>query len=340
MGSAAKMKILITGGAGYIGYWSTRKFLEAGNDVVVVDKLLFPSGVEALASLGVTPIEADIRTYDFSKHKDVDVVLHLAGLSNDPSSAWNPEANHQMNTVGTQRLVDGIGDKHIIFASSASVYGFSDKPKLTEEDPTNPISYYAESKLAAEEFVLQANGVVLRQATVMGFSPRHRNDLVVSAMLRSACLTGKILVNAGGEAMRPLVEIQDLAECHVRMAESDAIGIFNVNHNRIGSTRTCEGYTVACLAMWIKELLHHRGVQCEVVGNWDVQEGRSYDTSSEKLRKTLGWQPERGVAAAINDILEGTQGKFDAYDRVNIEWLKALEYGQKITQKTGGVFEI
>lgn len=333
------MRVLISGAAGYIGCWTTRKFIEAGHDIVAVDKLLFPSGVAALSSLGVTPIEADIRTHDFTRHHDVDVVVHLAGLSNDPSAQWNPQANDQMNTVATQRLVDGLGDKRIIFASSASVYGFSDKPKLTEDDSTNPISYYAESKLAAEAFVLQANGVVLRQATVMGYSPRHRNDLVVNSMVRSACTTGKIVVNAGGEALRPLIEIQDLAECHVRMAESNAEGIFNVNHERIGSTRTCEGYTVACLALWIKELLLKHGIECQVVGNWDCTEGRSYDTSSQKLRDTLGWAPTRGVAAAVSDILEGTQGKFDEYDRVNIEWLKALEHGQKITQSTGGVFD-
>lgn len=337
------MRIILTGACGYIGCWATRKLLDAGHDVVAVEKGFFPNGVRYVESLGVPIITSDIRDFRLSVAPEFDAVLHLAGLSNDPSAQWHPQANDLMNRAATQALCEqasNLGCRRFIFASSASVYGFNDRPKLDETAPLNPCSYYAESKAQAEEYVLAIGGTVLRQATVMGWSPRHRNDLVVNTMVRSALETGRIMVNAGGEAVRPLVHVEDLVEAYVRLLEQPVekvAGVFNIGHERTDG-ETFEGYTIACLALWVKHLLDkNHGVKAEVVGNWEGREWRSYDISSEKLRKTLGWEPERGASAAVDSIM-AHRNELKGYDQVNIEWLKALEHGQHVVKTTGSIF--
>jgi len=338
------MTVLVTGGAGYIGCWACYHLLKAGHDVVVVDKGFFPSGMQYITTtLKLPVIEADIRDFNLKQTSEVDAILHLAGLSNDPSAQYHPKGNHEMNTVATERLcaeASAIGCKRFIFASSASVYGYNNQPKLDELAPINPQSYYAESKAAAEPFVLAVGGTVLRQATVMGWSPRHRNDLVVNTMMKSALQTGKIHVVGGGEACRPLVEVRDLAECYVRLLAVDPQkinSVFNVNHRRSTDT-IIEGYTVSGLALWMKHLLQkNHGIAVDVVGNWDTTEARSYDMTSAKLRRLLDWEPQRGITAAVVSIF-AHKDQLNSYDQINIEWLKALEYGQSVTQKTGSVF--
>lgn len=342
------MNVLVTGGAGYIGCWAVKKLLDSGMNPVVLDKCFFPAGVKYVQSLGVPIIEADIRDYKLSEAPEFDAIIHLAGLSNDPSCNYSKIGNDEMNRVGTERLCEQaaeVGCERFIFASSASVYGFNDVPKLDETAPLNVQSFYAEGKARAEEAVMKyakdIGGIVLRQATVMGWSPRHRNDLVVNIMTLHGIEKGRITVNAGGENTRPLVHVEDLAEVYIRMLEApakDVCGqVFNVNHRRQDGT-IFEGYTIASLALWIRHLLESNyGIKAEVVGNWDGTEGRSYDMTSRKLRRVLDWEPMRGVSAAVDSIM-AHRTELKSYDQVNIEWMKALEHGQKVTQNTGGVF--
>lgn len=338
------MRVLVSGACGYIGCHAVKQLISAGHTVIPLDKMFFPAGVRYVQSLGLSVIEADIRDFDLKQAPEFDAVLHLAGLSNDPSSRWNPSANDEMNRVATKRLCEqaaAVGCQRFIFASSASVYGFNQTPKLDETAPLNPCSYYAESKAIAEEYVLEIGGTVLRQATVMGFSPRHRNDLVVNTVVLSALNTGRIIVNAGGEACRPLVEVRDLAETYVRLLDAplkEVSGeIFNVNHRR-SSDAVIEGYAIASLALWIKHLLEQNyGVKADVVGNWEATEGRSYDMTCRKLRRVLDWEPGLGVSAAVDSIM-AHRTELKHYDQNNIEWLKALEHGQRVTQKTGSIF--
>jgi len=338
------MRVIVTGGAGYIGCWATMRMLDVGWEPVVLDKMLFVSGQRYVQSLGVECHEVDIRDVNLKDYGQFDAIVHLAGLSNDPVANYSERGNHEMNVVATERICQQAHDSdctRFIFASSASVYGWNSQPKLDETAPLKPVSYYAESKARAEEYVLQIGGTVLRQATVMSWSPRHRNDLVVNAMVKSCLETGRINVNGGGEAVRPLVEVRDLAETYVRLLDAPAAKVsgqvFNVNHRRADGDMF-EGYTVASLALWIKHILESKhGVKAEVVGNWDGKEGRSYDMTSRKLRAVLDWEPQLGVSAAVDSIVEHRH-ELRGYDQVNIEWMKALEHGQRVTQKTGRVF--
>ncbi len=344
------MMVLVTGGAGYIGVWLVRKLLEAGHEVRVVEKGLFPSGMAALREWApeVEIVCADIRALPEGVFDGVDAVCHLAGLSNDPTADFKPEANYAMNYLATEALgaaarAAGVGV--LTFASSASVYGGLHDVGLREDDTTAPTSHYATSKLRAEEALLALaheafRVVVMRQGTVSGWSPRMRWDLVVNTMVRYALTTGVISVFAGGEAYRPLLDVQDCAEAHVRFLDSDAAGVYNVAKQRqpLGvAAPLSEGYTVACLALYVAYLLKEAGHEVAVRGDWTRAEGRSYDLDCSRMRAALGWEPERGVMAMVASLLEHAEG-FDDPETRNIAWMTALDYGEQLTRQHGGVF--
>jgi nucleoside-diphosphate-sugar epimerase len=348
------MNVLVTGGCGYIGVWLVRKLTEAGHTVRVVDKCLFPSGVAALAEWapGAELVRADIRRLPEGVFDGIDAVCHLAGLSNDPTAAFNPEANWAMNTEATRALGEaarGAGVRRLTFASSASVYGSAHDPALTEDAPVNPQSDYAASKLEAERALLALAAqsfepVVLRQATVSGWSPRMRWDLVVNTMVKAALTTGIIRVFAGGEAYRPLIDVQDCAEAHVRFLTAPGVGgrVFNVAKRRqpIGDAEPLgEGYTVACLALYVAHLLRDRhGVSVQVEGDWSRGEGRSYGMCSAAMRAALAWEPGRGVRAMVDDLMAHGRDDLHSPETRNIDWMTALDYGQRVAQEFGGVF--
>jgi nucleoside-diphosphate-sugar epimerase len=352
------VKALITGGTGYLGLWACRVFREAGREVVCVDKGLFPSGVAALPDFapGTVLVQRDIRA-DLSDLLDVDCVIHLAGLSNDPSAQYNPEANHEINTVATEKLGEAFlrsDARRFVYASTCAVYGESNDLRVTEDAPARPTSYYAASKLAAESALLALFAgrpdkelVILRKGTLMGWSPRMRFDLVVNTMVKSALTTGTIRVDAGGEARRPLLHVQDAAEAYLAAATAPAENVsgrtFNLTHDR-DPEGAIAGYTIACLALWVKYLLVQKGHPCEVEGNWDTKECRSYDVSAVAFERATGFVALCGVTAAVDGILQAVKqaGGPRAYpwhapETANIGWLKALDYGQGLTEGQGGV---
>jgi nucleoside-diphosphate-sugar epimerase len=360
MGGKKQMNVLVTGGCGYIGLWVCRKLKEAGHNVSIVDKMFFPTGVNAVDEFVgdvETIYEYDLRDMPVNVLDGIDAVCHLGGLSNDPTAAFNPEANKEMNYIATENLANMVKHhdtaRRIIFASSASVYGFNTNSALTEESTINPQSEYASSKYDAEREVLDMYDcnpdycpTVFRQATVMGWSPRHRHDLVVNAMTKSALVNKIITVNAGGEALRPLVDVQDVAEAYVRCLsmpyEKVAGEVFNLAHKRNAEFAHHEGYTIASLALWIKHIINERGYDVEVKGSWEGTENRSYDMTCKRLRDTFGWSPARGVASAVNSIIEQYEAgnlKLEDHEANNIGWMEALDYGQKVSERTGGIFD-
>lgn len=348
------MNVLVTGATGYIGHWVCRKLVAAGHTLRAFDKCIY-AGFDSLREFcgEIECVEGDIRWVGPEVCEGMEAVVHLAGFSNDGSARLDPAANEDINVAGTERLVRAAvqcGVRRITFASSCSVYGFSKTPDLDEDSPINPLSEYAHSKLAAESVLLQAGEsggiepVILRQATVMGWSPRMRWDLVVNAMTRSALLWKRIDVHAGGEAWRPLIEVRDVAEAHLRCLEAPSKAVrgqvFNLSHRR-DTAQAKEGYTIACLALWIKELLRRHGHDCEVRGNWKSSEPRSYDVTSARLREALDWEPGLGVASAVEAILGGI-GDIETFDWTdprtdNVRWMEALGDGELLIARSGGV---
>jgi len=334
------MRVLVTGGAGYIGVVLCRQLLEAGHVPVVFDRLFW--GRRPLAGLDVEIVQGDLREFDGSHLAGIEAVCHLSGLSNDPTAEYNTEANWQMNALATERLVAackarGIG--RFTFASSASIYDsdassseLSHSPTMCDESTdVKPRGAYSISKKFAEDVVLgAADGsfapVVFRQGTVYGYSPRMRFDLVVNTFVKDAIVLRRLYLHGGGWMWRPLVDVEDVARAHVLAlaAAPDLLGgqIYNVLE---------ENYQIRQLAMLVAGSLSLLDPPVRV----DLQEAplpklvRNYRMSNAKLSNALGFTPSRTVLESIQGMLEKLPvDRPDDYGDpryYNIRWMTLLE---------------
>jgi nucleoside-diphosphate-sugar epimerase len=224
-------KILITGGAGYKGIILTRKLLERGYKVTVLDNFMY--GYEPIMHLATNPNltirKADIRN-KVEKLKEFDVIFHLAGISGFPACASNPHSAHLINVEATRQLAESLGKGQLLInASTTSVYGKSGEP-CDENTPLDPVSTYAMTKLEAETILHGKENVVnLRFATIFGFSPKMRMDLMVNDFVYKAAKEG-VLVLFDSFAKRTFMHVEDAAECYLfALANSDRMRgqIFN-----------------------------------------------------------------------------------------------------------------
>jgi len=334
------MRVLVTGGAGYIGVVLCRQLLEAGHDVVVLDRLFW--GRKPLEGLGVRLVAGDIRAFDESWLDGIDAVCHLGGLSNDPTEEYNTAANWQMNALATERLVASCkahGIQRFTFASSASIYDseassneLTHSPVMCDEATVvAPRGAYSISKKYAEDVVLAAADdsfapVIFRQGTVYGYSPRMRFDLVVNTFLKDAIVLRRLFLHGGGWMWRPLVDVEDVARVHVLALASplDPIRrqIFNVLE---------ENYQIRQLAMLVAGSLSLLDPPIRV----DLHEAplptlvRNYRMSNAKLSKTLNFTPSRTVLESITEMLAKLPlDKLEGYGDpryYNVRWMSLLE---------------
>lgn len=325
--------VLVTGGAGYIGCVLVPRLLERGHGVRVLDKLVF--GADGLGPVEgqIELFQGDICTLDEGVLDDVDCVIHLAGLSNDPTAEFNPAANMRINVEGTRNLALACvrrGVPRFVLASSCSIYYRRDPYEglLDERAGVNPTAPYSLSKVLCERQLGELASpafcpVFLRKGTVFGPSPRMRYDLVVNAFVRDAWRGGRLTVFNGGEMWRPLLDVRDAADAYVRALELPAEQVrgraFNLLH---------KNYRILELAHWTKHVLRDRR-PIEV----DVQYGqgpppRSYQVSGARFAATFGYSPPRGIAAAALELWErmeqGIATDFDNPEYSNIAWLQLL----------------
>jgi nucleoside-diphosphate-sugar epimerase len=324
-------RVLVAGGAGYIGSVLVPRLLARGYTVRVLDRLYF--GAQSLQAIQdrIELVVADVREIPDSALDDVDGVINLAGLSNDPTAEFNPEANWQMNAIATETLgrqCVARGVERYVFASSCSLYDGLPPGMHNEEAGIQPRAAYATSKRYGEERLLELvdSGlcpVVLRNGTVYGWSPRMRFDLVVNTFVKDALLGGKLKLHGGGWMWRPLVDICDCADAMIACYEAPSAKvqgeIFNVVHSN---------YQIRELAMIVagSVQLAGRRVTLEEVPGLNLM--RNYECANAKLSTTLGFIPRRSVLEAVTDMLE----RLDPEDRValtdprtyNIRWLELL----------------
>lgn len=306
------MKILVTGGAGYIGSVLIRELLAAGHDTVVVDNLRF--GGEGLLGVWTQPrfqfLRRDVR-FESDRRialRDVEAVVHLAAIVGDPACKKDPDLAKTINLDATCYLADqarAAGVREFIFVSTCSNYGISDSSQLaTEESPLNPVSLYAETKVAAEKYLLAnvADGfapTVLRLATVYGVSPRMRFDLTINEFARDGAL-GKKLIVYGEHHWRPYVHVQDVAGAVLQVLNSpipDRKGqIFNVG-------QTNENYQKITICELLKRFLPGLAVEYVKTG----PDPRSYRVSFEKISRSLGYKPERELQQGLEEIVQLVQ---------------------------------
>src|SRR3990167_7136950 len=293
--SRAMSKILITGGSGYLGSVLTRKLLEAGHTVTNLDAQWF--GLNLPADLNLVNFKLDTRstTIDFNLFL-VDTVIHLANVANDPAGDLNPALTWEVNALATSQLVataKAAVVKQFIYASSGSVYGLSDSPKLTEDMPLVPLTAYNKSKMVAERVLLsyadQMAVQIIRPGTVCGVSPRQRLDITVNGMVAGAC-NKKTITVVGGKQIRPNIHIEDITDLIMWMLENPRLtGVWNAAFENL------TGYEIAKLVGDYFEPL-------PVVEKTSADR-RSYRMNSDKLLKA-GFQPRFSVNDAIGDLVE------------------------------------
>jgi len=324
-------RILVAGGAGYIGSVLVPRLLGRGYRVRVLDRLYF--GGDALAAVRdrIELVVADVRDIPSSALDDVDGVINLSGLSNDPTAEFNPEANWQMNALATEALgrecvVRGI--ERYVFASSCSLYDGMPPGMHGEDADIQPRGAYATSKRYGEERLLELVDeglcpVILRNGTVYGWSPRMRFDLVVNTFVKDALLSGVLKLHGGGWMWRPLVDICDCADAMIACYEApeDKVRgeIFNVVHSN---------YQIRELAMIVAGSVQLAGRHVTLEEAGQPRLTRNYECANAKLSTALGFIPRRSVLEAVTDLL----GHVDPDDRVyltdprayNIRWLELL----------------
>jgi nucleoside-diphosphate-sugar epimerase len=304
------MHVLVTGGGGYIGLELCRRLVERGDSVRVLDRFFFGEGpLRALAERSegrLTSVAGDVREVDEAWLDGIDAVSHLAGLSNDPTAEYNPEANWQMNAVATERLAAACkrrGIARFVFGSSASLYDGIGPGMFDERTEVRPRGAYSISKKYAEDALLALAGagfepVILRQGTVYGWSPRMRFDLVVNTFLKDAITAGKLFLHGGGWQWRPLVDVTDVARAHLVCldAGAGAVGgeIFNVMQ---------ENYQVRQLAMLVAGSLSLRGRQVTLEEAPLPRLVRDYRMSNLKMTQRLGFTPAVTVLESIDVML-------------------------------------
>ena len=297
-------KILVTGGAGYVGCILVPKLLDKNYDVIVVDSMLY--GDDGLDSVknhnNLKIINGDIRDKNLinTVTKKSDAVIHLASISNDPSFDLNPVLGRQTNYDAVKNLVNLSKKnkvKRFIYASTGAVYGVKKEPEVTEDLPLNPLTDYAKYKALGEKILLDEvnddfNGTVIRSSTVCGYSPRQRLDLVVNVLTAHA-VNNRVITVFGGEQKRPNIHIDDSTNCYIKLIEeeSDKINgeIFNIG---------TENYKVMNLAKMIKNII---GEDVEIKRK-DVIDQRSYRLSSEKIKKAIGFINKKTVEDAVEDL--------------------------------------
>lgn len=300
------MRILVTGGCGYVGSVLVPKLLNMGHEVIVYDIIWFGNYLKGHEKLKI--IQGDIRDTASVPMSGTDAIIHLANIANDPCGDLNPKLSWEVNVLATMGLVEKAiecGVKQFILSSSGSVYGVKEEPEVTEELPLVPISDYNKTKMISERVLLSYKEKItiqiIRPATICGYSPRMRLDLSVNMLTIQALSKGKITV-FGGSQTRPNIHIQDITDVfiHFLNLKEKAQGIYNAGF---------ENLSILDIAKKVTEF-----IPAEIVIT-ESNDPRSYRLNSEKLLST-GFTPRFKVVDAIKEIIEAYRaGKLKDEDR-------------------------
>lgn len=297
-------RVMVTGGAGYVGSSLVPKLLAAGYEVSVLDLYLYGEDLfkDYRDNPGLREIRGDLRNADDVDKalEGADAVIHLACISNDPSFDLDPNLGKSINFDCFRPLVKASkahGVKRFIYASSSSVYGIKDDPNVTEDLPLDPLTDYSKFKAMCEEVLEEERepgfvAVTIRPATVCGYAPRLRLDLTVNILTNLAITKGRITV-FGGEQLRPNLHIEDMTDLYLVLLEAEDAAvdgkIWNAGYHNL---------KVRDIADMVRAEV---GEDVEIVVT-PTDDHRSYHVSSEKIGRELGFTAKRTVADAIVDL--------------------------------------
>jgi nucleoside-diphosphate-sugar epimerase len=298
-------RVLVTGGAGYVGSSLVPKLINAGYEVSVLDLYLYGDDLFAdIRGPALREVKGDLR-----RPEDVaravagcDAVIHLACISNDPSFDLDPGLGKSINYDCFRPLVKAAKDagvKRFIYASSSSVYGIKSDPEVTEDLPLEPLTDYSKFKAMCEEVLEEEREpgfvtVTIRPATICGYAPRLRLDLTVNILTNLAINNGVITV-FGGEQLRPNLHVEDMTDLYLQLLETPDAQvdgkIWNAGYHNL---------KVKDIALMVKEQV---GPHVEIKTT-STNDNRSYHVSSDKIQRELGYTAKRTVGDAIADLKE------------------------------------
>ena len=291
------MRLLVTGGGGYLGSIFCRKMLDKGHKVKVLDALWY--GKEPLEGLSNNPdfelVQEDIRNLvsTVSAMKDADAVVHLASIVGMPASSIDPIDSEEVNYLATKNIAELCQLHEIdtyVFASTCSVYGSQPNTLITEKSKVAPLDFYATQKYLSEKATrwLNRSPLIFRFGTLFGYSPRMRFDLVINLFVAQAIKEGKITV-FGGNQNRPFLHVDDAAESIVFGLENNLTGTYNV---------ITENFTILQAAKKVSEI-----TGCEIQIKPEVEDERHYEVSADKLSLT-GFRPSKKLKDGIKEIID------------------------------------
>jgi nucleoside-diphosphate-sugar epimerase len=308
------MKVLITGDTGYIGSTIVPLFLQQNFDVVGLDSDLFEQCVFEVPNYKIPHIRKDLREVTVDDLRGFDAIVHLGALSNDPLGNLDPNLTYDINhkaSVHLAELAREAGVSRFLFSSSCSIYGAAGQDAVNESAPFNPVTPYGHSKELVEASVRELateafSPVFLRNATVYGWSPRMRFDLVLNNLTAHAIATGKILIKSDGTPWRPIVHVEDVGRAFIAAINAPRERVHNQAYN-IG--QTSENYQIRDIADIVKDVVPGTEVTYAPGGEPDK---RSYRVDFGKVQRELPeWQPQWNAR-------KGAEQLRDAYQRVGV----------------------
>lgn len=315
-----QQKILVTGGCGYVGTPLTKKLLDNGYFVKVVDTQWFGNHLgDNQENLIVE--KREVSSLTSCDLEGIDTVIHLANVANDPGVELNPTLSWEINTLDLTKLLQACAKskvRNFINASSGSVYGVKVEERVTEDLELLPISIYNKTKMVAERICLSYKDsfrvVNVRPATVCGFSPRMRFDVVVNMFVLQAHTKGEITV-LGGDQIRPNIHISDMVDVYLHLLNNENLISGNINAG-------FENMKVLEIAELVSEI-----VGCKIIQK-ESNDPRSYKQDSTKLLQS-GFKPKHSVRDAILDINERLDSKllFDMPQWHTVSMMKELNLG-------------
>jgi len=322
------MNILVTGGAGYIGSVLLPELIKDGHYIKCLDRFFFGSDyLEQKRFEGkIELIRDDIRWFKPEILRNVDIVMDLAALSNDPVGALDPEKTYQINHLGRVRvakLCKEIGVKKYILASSASVYGKQNET-VNEDSKVNPITDYSKANRMAEQDVLNLNDedfcvTVLRFSSVYGTSPRMRFDISINSMVLEL-FKSQLIVVRGKSNSRPFIHIKDAVRVYQKVIEAP-LKIISGQIFNVGSDE--QNYKMGDIA---ENIIKAIGIKCELELG-DTNDHRSYITSFKKIKDTIGFIPEFSIFNGAKEIYDELSTKQLDYNTktITVEWYKHIQ---------------
>ena len=309
------MNILVTGGCGYKGHVLVPKLLDINCKVIVFDTQWFGNYLKPHQNL--TLIKDDIRNITQSIFDDIDVVIHLAAIANDPCSELDPKLSWEVGALSTMRIADYASKSSVqqfIYSSSGSVYGVKKEDDVTEDLDLDPISEYNKNKMVSERVLLSYKDKfsvqIVRPATVCGLSPRMRLDVAVNLLTMQA-LTKREITVLGGDQTRPNIHIDDITDLYIFLLRNKNItGIFNAGFENI---------SIKNIAKSISEVTSSNIIYK------DSNDPRSYRINSKKI-ESFGFKPKKNILNAIDEITEAysKNNLADEDQYYNLKWMKNL----------------